>query len=715
MTPELYNLKEGPVLNLLWFVVLSLLIMWVAYRSKNQLSGKSSAVCFFKQSEPILKLSKSSIAMVLILNVILFLTMSSQFDAVTNEPVLIFYSVICWIVFFGLIWSLADAVYFIFNQFKINLSTSLLEFNLVFKFFLGSRVLFLVVFLLGLMNVSLRISFTFISILAVFWAIYRILSNKTKLMEIKLPSLSNIKQWDKLAELIPTLFLMSLLFITWKYNTYMAMTSWDHFSQWLIIPHEMLYNDRVTGLYPITRAVSPGYPPQQVTEGSYILWLWGDVNFSDTVLNLYAPFMILLGALLTTGICRHLGLNIVGVLFTAILTILTISYSSSIYITSFYGDARLALGVLFIVSSLLFVSEEPSLKDTVFLAIIGATLFTVKPYAWPLAAIAGSVYFLFHFKWRWLLLFLTLLIIQFNLEALVFQSLVPESQIINLSSVTGRINESIKALLSLNFSNISTAYKMRDSNISHAILVGLCSVLCLIVAVITNQKPLKRLLIGICSAGLSYLFLTVMIAQLSPAYGNSIARYLSNTVMTMSLGVGASITAIYLRLKHYNAAYCIITTSVVFATITSLVYLTKAPPINQFKWYEARKDQLSRFPSIFPKLSTIAKDLQKIDSQNLQRVLIFPRKTRLEVYVFNYHLARTTKSVVSFPLGGSINDVANFLTERGTNILINSDIKWLYLTDTQEVSGQIITPGLYTRDEFIGSLEASLNNPITDN
>jgi hypothetical protein len=198
----------------------------------------------------------------------------------------------------------------------------------------GLRLLNLLFLLLGTIGLTFRATVVFAVLLALGsgYLLYRF-GRKTA-SDVQDPNLTRSLVWRReiaLAYAIATAFGLALAMAAIA----APLSSWDLFTHWLVVPHEILRQNQMAYLFPYSRTVAPNYPTHQVLLGAIAMLSSGR---RDGITNGFANIFLLLGIFAVIEACwlvvrsRFLAVG-------AVLAVLAIAGCQPDVFGFFYGDA----------------------------------------------------------------------------------------------------------------------------------------------------------------------------------------------------------------------------------------------------------------------------------------------------------------------------------------------------------------------------------------
>ena len=717
-----FETAEGPVLAPLLFAAALVAVVY-AYRryvsAPLSFAGSSTTTAdwesdpkrpdawrqHLRDSMAVLRLGGS------LLLLAVFAFASARVDQTENGLVMFGFAVLCWAVFLFVVFSLFEMARVAATRFGVVLNTGLHGLNLLLGFLIGERILTLLLFAMG--GLGFRLGVTLIISLVAAWAVKRFFSPS---LPVPIPVLT-IGLDPRSANPIPRSFAHHVLshapvlisvavvltYLGWTmfYNIHRPMSSWDNYTQWLVVPFEMLTNNRVIGFYDVTRSVAPSYPPQQSISSAFLLFLWGDTNGSENLLNIYNPFLMGLGLFALGSFIRSRteGFILPAVL---ILTVVGIAYLPVTFRLSGYADTRSVMCLLAICIMVYQTREYGGVTTAVKLAVFATVVFTCKPYIWPFALLPFLFFLLNGWKWRSGFVFVVVVLVLACLDIYIIQAIAPEVRVLSIDSVSTRLADTLVSAFVPDLDAIRAGIALQQNNavILRATLL-VSSILLVLGVALWSRADLRD---GLLASGLAMLGLTILLMivlnQLS-GFGNSLYRYLLSGAGALVFGVTILVTGLVNRRLRFLQPIAFVA-----ALVFAVVWLPKSPQSIETEWYKVRLASLKPFPTrSLSGHDYLEEVLQEHGSaKDSIGIVIHPFESNLEQYYINYLLARMSISIYSHaatvpggPAGpllsaDSPGAVDAYFTERDVDVVV--------FRENAEVLGHTYPAGVYTTFEL---------------
>lgn len=713
-----FQITEGPELGFYWLLFSALTGSFLFFKSiyvdffnakKNVETGTNNELSLkaIKALPENFFLEIRNKLFILIVAAI-FLIFSTGLDYSENSFFLFFFAYLTWAIALLSIWSLYDLTAKLLSKAGIKIKTNDKFLNIPLGFLIGERLLFLLSFLLGCAGVGLHSIFAFILSISLFWLIISNALQSNSISEYKsYPSINYHNHYSKgLVTVILGISMIAFLMLS-NTNFYSIMTSWDNFTHWLIVPHEMLVNNSAAGLYSYTNSVVPQYPPQQTTFGAYILFLWGDSNYSDSILNAYNPLMMLLGYIAILAVLLRAKASNYTIIASLLLTLFIVLHIAHVYRVSFYSDARTAVVLISFCAAMAYLNDYSDRKSVLSLAVIAGILFTSKPYIWPVTFIPLAMIFFssnsHKIKFKRILEYTTLLLFIYIIEVYIFQTLSPDSQSLKSSGIGGRSVEYLYKLFSLDLTNITQGVSLRPENKKFLYFllaqISICSFLFFFRR--KNYIGTFSLLSLFIVSGVSTMLLIAL--NSSPGFGNSLFRYLQNFtflfIVISLLGLETITNFISDKTKMYLSQVLFFTVYLVL-----IILIPKGPGLVAYKWVDTRKDHLSAFPVHQTLGKSLVESMSKLDKENSYRVLILNSKNSIHTHQYNYLLSRIDVQASTWFRTSRVTTIQHLENAKKENVgdwFDTQSVTHIFLENTEVLFNKKIEPGLYEKSEFI--------------
>lgn len=715
MTTEFLTLSEGPDFNLVTMPLLALSLLLAAYTTFS----------FVRTSQEGLLASGSLRRIILRFGVIgcfaVFLLSSAISDLSTWPLMLMTHTAVCWLFLlasFGLVY---EMICRIGSRFGVRLWTKYLSVNVVLAWLIGSRAVTFYLMMTGPLGFVL--SLTVLSAGLLIYASlfvgrpFALTAEEAAFSSPATTASSFIKSisWNDLFYWALLLILGAAAISVIYINFYRPIGLWDAYTHWLTLPREILFNDKMVGFYEITRSVAPGYSPQQVVDSAILLWFWGDLSASDHMLMVLNPLAFALGVWVILDISREYARDYGGSLLQAALLVLAalifihlpVSYRLSVY-----SDMRGALCILVACLGFFLIDRdkltEPVTKRSVgpllFLVILSTTVFSFKPYAWPLAFVPIVVMLLSRCPWKNWGLFGALTILLAIMEILPLQILAPSVQIIEVGSVSSRFIDTVIGAFIPNLEALTAGFAIRENTLETFIGFVILGSLSSFAGFFVKEKRSRLTLLatGLAILGLSVLLLVAM--NVEPTFGNSLSRYQINLVLAVLL-----LAALIFGILNDGVHKWLLNLTLVCGSSYALYISYAASPLAiETEWYVKRLDSLTIFSQPqSPNDELMAQVIREDRAGNPVRLVSNTHQKRLDQYYLNYFLARTTSSAVSISdvSGLPIQDLQGALTlEDLALVLEEKNITHIFLAEAETILGEEISPGFYPVDAFKAAL-----------
>lgn len=419
-----------------------------------------------------------------------------------------------------------------------------------FCYFLGLRFINAVVFYLGLLGVGFKSAIVTLSVVGICFFIFNVSQLAKSIKDVQ----SNTGYLGLLyAAVVGVIFLILLVSVF-----YYPATSWDHFTHWLLVPHEIIQNDITVGLYPHSRSVALEYPAHQSILGAMILSLWQPISYSDVIAESFTPFHLMMAFFVFLSVLRGKVSNWFIVLATATFLLLSnIRGSGSYYLATFYGDALLMSVVTFtVVAAANVFIEAQARRSWLLLAVILSMTLMVKPYA-AVLSVVGLFLSLFYLGIR--------NTVKAGAVAAGLVAVEALQVIFSMYFVPSKGHNVVKRGFGMLAAdkwqgNLEFALTFAENTRLYLVIYGvllLTGIISLAVLFIRRQKsslaPAESYLSAISQ--ISWLYSIVFFLQLFTlavvvqALSNSLPRYLSNNIMVIYISVLTGMLFVFSRFK----------------------------------------------------------------------------------------------------------------------------------------------------------------------
>lgn len=630
--------------------------------------------------------------------ILLYLLSSHYVDFSNSSQQLMSHALLSWGMFSLVLWAFYDGCCILLKKLNLNIHTPYFGLNIALTLFIGSRLLAFFSTLSGLFGIGLRFTFFTVFFASVFWALFRSASfiSKTPHMSIKALIKRNIQP------ALPYLIVALLVVLVGWLNSHRLMSSWDNYIHWLIVPHEMLNYNLAAGLYEYTNSVSPGYPPQQSTDGAFLLFLWGNANYSDTVLNWYNIIHLGVGLLLCIDIFKKINSRSFYVLCAILFAVFVVSQLENIYHLSFYGDSRAALALLVSIAPLILLDTQTQREKYVILAITASCVFTAKPYLWPFVIVPGLVLFLSYRDIKNFAFYIVPILAIFSLEIFLFLNLAPESQF-RITGLLGQKTSTLTNLFTLDIEKIIRGFQRQSaSKYAVLILVSLCSTNA-VLAYRSKSRERKEFLVASIFVMAGLLILLALLLQTKFNLSHSLPRYMQNLSLIGICSVGVLLAGITkLNVSASRAIFALICGLCVYGALHS-------PRFESHKWVFVRHKNLQLFPQdpyLGNLLATSLPSAEDRDGKPIRILILSEQRTPTEHH-YNYMLSRAVQKSTAIHRRKIASTVEMVDREGLGNIeawLLDKKITHIYVTAPLSVlSTQFDTSVLSTQD-FVSAL-----------
>lgn len=688
---------EGPGLLI---AAASLLAMFLLYVIRRLVSGSTFTSAFAGENQAEVGARVSLFQRIASKNIWIitfiptFLLASTWLDATTSNGLMILFSISCWIMIFVVYWSFYDALSSLLAKFRFQIRTGNAGLDLAIAFLLGGRVLALICIIFSVFG--LRESFSVAITFAFAWYLMKLF----KVPNSRLSASKNAKKMDSetIIALMILVFCVSMLAFA---NLHAPMLMWDNFTHWLILPQEMMAANGYLSTYPETRSVAPNYPPQQIVDVSFLLYLWGDTNNSENLISIYNPVILFLSATALLSTLRE-STNWLLTISVTMFVIAAMALMPSVYHASAYIDARIALTILVIVL-VAFQSKDLELNYRILplLFLVSSNVFTLKPYMAPYA-FALSAFFFIQKSTRRLSLSLAAMLLTLGIiEPVLHHMLAPSSVLLSDSL-------SLSLLQTASISNFTTVLKiipLAYEGFYTLVAIGLASIIC---SFLMRRNPFEKytlLLAGLII--LSFLALMALILSMNPEFGNSIVRYFWNMGMVAIFSLVLMLT--WFLPNDRKLRYSLGAGIALF--IGSVFLIKVSPAYERVAWMMPRLEAYPPFPQQDDKFLNYATELSThpVVEEGLKSVLIYPLDNFFDQFFMNYTLAREGAGWFSLTTSAPQGPIAPMLLMQSKWEID----RWLTLTDVDllrfdqplTLIGVSIEPGVYTKDDFLALLD----------
>ncbi len=646
----------------------------------------------------------------------LFLLSATRLEGSASFRALTLHAILCWSALLTMYAVLYDGLARVAARFGVRLWTRYAAVNVALVWLVGSRLMSLL--LIGLGPLGFRLS---VALIAVGVATYAALFFGKPLrtdddLGLETPRatshpISNGVYWSLVALVVGVAAILILL------NIYRPVSLWDTYTHWLIIPHEILVNDRMAGFYELTRSVAPGYSPQQSVDSALLLFFWGDANLSENLLNALNPLAFTLGLWVMLDVLRRRVGTALLALSLAVALIVFVHLSVT-YRVSVYSDMRGVLAILLAGLGFLVVREFPqkaaswrgAFVAVIPLALLSTVVLSFKPYAWPLAFAPLAALVCSGYGWRYWAAFLAAAFAITVVEIVPFQLLAPDIQIFELISVTSRISETLAKAVSPDIPALLKGLRLHAGTFPVFLLLSGLAVLSIAASFFVAARPERAALqtSGFMALGLLGALLAAM--NLSPAFANSFARYQPNLFL-LALATGVLLLGLAFRKLRPPVVAPVLGSLMAMA---ATAYLVKAYPTSSAGIENERQFRLMETATPFPPQGLLRNDylarVKPLDGDKPVRIIANAHVNGLSEFYYNYTLARHTRNVLSIahPTRDPMEIARSFATPAEMAAYFDRvEATHLYIEVEETLHGATVAPGLYTVGEFMSRIEAA--------
>jgi hypothetical protein len=689
--------KEGPSLGfesvLMLSIAVGVVLFCVIYNlikaSQNEGASKGLFYVLALQWKPIVLVGFAAT----------YLFLSGRIDFTDDAITLYAFSAVCWIILFLTYYALFDMLSAGLSLFGLSTKTKFKSVNLALSFLVGSRLSVLLLLLLVWLDLDTSINVIFA--MAFIWLVSRACEFKAYEDTWKLHAAKVSKNWR--SRTAANMVILICLLIPLSYCLYIVsfieLLSWDNFTHWLILPQEMLSNNKYLLGYDVSSSVAPSYPPQQVSDFTILLHLWGNTNLSEVILAFHNPLMMFLGAWIILDLIKRqvnlLGLFLIALCLSGIILALPIMYWGTAY-----GDARAALCLLLMAASFSFIKFGGHKNNLVIFLLVMTSAFTLKPNLVPFAVLAIPFLFFLRLERKKIIIFSLAFALIAILEVFAYKSLSPESLLISDAISLSRFFE-------WRFPGFWIGLNLSQYGL-HALITSVIFGLAFAALSFFNRYDFDARhtlrLSALMMLGLAAILILVIWNNRS--FGNSLDRYLLNLILVFVYCV--LVVTLGFKKKFIRS---IAGASGVISVFAALFFAFRQGSFfSASEWYRIRLAEFQPFRVQSVEKLGLVKDLKPLDMPGDARrsVIIYPYENLSDQPYFNYALTRATRNFYAPTRSegkGPIDPL--FYLENYELIeswLEEERVAFLHLSASINLLGIDIAPGFYTRNEFLARL-----------
>lgn len=689
---------EGADLSPVSLLVLlcGLIVIWVLARPRNNESQHNSLILFLAQ------ISRQWRSLFIVIVGILYIVSSTYLDQVSdldqakNLFYLYSFSALCWLVFLGIHFALYDMLAVLLRKAGLNIRTDYVSINLALSFFIGSRIL--VLFLWAFSFLGLENSIHGLLAATYLWLIYRTTFAETifgSFTRSQADTSHQAVRW-RIANILPAFSLVLPALYCLLIISYLPLTSWDNYTHWLVLPQEMIAQNKYLFDYAVSASVAPSYPPQQVTDFVILLRLWGDTNLSEIIIAFHNPLLLFLGMWIIIEIYGHNLTHIGKALFALTLAAVVFSLPSEYWSTA-YGDARSAVCLLLMAVGLAVYRKPNKNPDLFLLLVIMSCAFTLKPYLAIFAFLSIPILLFSGTGVKNTLIYGIGLLGFAAFEVFVYNLASPASLLIADSVNVSRLFEwrFSEFLIGLNFTQ-------------HGLILLIVSALLglTVISLAFASKLSANTRDTIIFSGLTILGLVTILCLViwtNRSYGTSLERYLLNLILLVVL----SLTALSTSISQTHIRHIVTYVATISLAFGLFLVSDDSSFYSSSEWYRIRLSDLQPFPEQNSDKFDFVRLLQEEDKtlNGRHAVIIHPYESQSEQPFFNYGLVRLTDSFYSPTATWGVGPIQPLLEITDPKAVApwidEQNVRYFYIRENTQILGINISPRLYTSEELL--------------